>query len=206
MKQIRRDDGRLYYQDEDGYEVAAIAGASADDIVVEDDDDEEEDEEPEDEKEDDEPKGGMDAEEAERVRKALKKANEEAKRFRLENKQLKSKTEDEQERMIREAREEESGKYKGIIAQLAFKNALAEAGLVSGHNRMAKMLDLEDVEIDEEGSVTGLDDQVKALKKDFPELFSKRKVVEGKGDVGNRDGGPEQKKTSAERIAEMANS
>lgn len=179
-------------------------GADGDDTGEEDDDDDDDDD---DDGVDETP---MAAEEAARVRRALKKANEEAKKFRLEAKELREKTEDEADKAVREAREEAEAEttkvWKSRFVKAEAKSALIDAGLKQGVNRMVSLIEVDDVEVDDDGEVTGgLSEQVTALKKEFPDLFSKSKQVGGKGDTGNRrepdDAG--KSKSSAERIAAL---
>lgn len=164
----------------------------------EDDDDSDDDEE---EEESDEP---ITADEAKKIRAALKKANDEAKRYRLEAKELKKKTASDDEKAVIDAVEaataEVEGKYKGLLVRAEAKGALTDAGLTSGHDRFLKMLDMDSITVEDDGSIEGLEEQIQGLKKDFPEVFDTKKKVAGKADAGGKT--PANKKmTSAERIA-----
>jgi hypothetical protein len=124
-----------------------------------------------------------------RTQAALKKANAEAKKHRLDAKALRAATESAAEKATREAGEanDAAGRYKGLVVRSAARAALATAGVKGTPDRALKLLDITDLEIDEDGDVVGLDEQVRALKKDWPDLFA------GKGssrvDAGNPGGG-----------------
>lgn len=167
----------------------------------EEEDDDTDDTDDEEEEESDEP---ISAEEAKKIRAALKKANDEAKRYRLEAKKLKKETATDSEKAIITAKEEAEkaveDKYKGLLVRAEAKAALTDAGLTSGHERFIKMLDMDAIEVEDDGDIEGLTEQIQALKKDFPEVFDAKKKVAGKADAGGKT--PANKKmTSAERIA-----
>lgn len=102
---------------------------------------------------------------------------------------LKQQNESEQERALREAREEAaneaSSTWKSRFVKAEAKQALTAAGLSKAQDRMLNLIDLETVEIDDDGAVSGLDDQINELKDEFPELFATKRRV-GKGDTGDR--------------------
>lgn len=101
-------------------------------------------------------------------------------------------------------------KYASKIAGQAARAALKEAGALGNVSRLVQMLDLDEVEIDDDGEVTGgLEDQVEALKAELPQLFAapepqkktaKRTPVTRAGAAGRQDPAPEYK-SSAERMA-----
>jgi hypothetical protein len=207
-------DGHPWYFFEDGSHFPAIMGGNG----ADDDEEDEEDEEDEDEEDDDDDEGqqtgAMSAEEASRVRAALKKANREAKKYRQEARKLKKTNETETERKIREAKEEAAGaaeaKFKKIAVRAEAKAQFAQAGLNGKADRFLKMIDLEDVEVDDDGEIDGLDDQIEAIKAEFPEVFGdeddegnnkrKRKKV-SRIDSGNKESKSGGKKSTAEKIA-----
>lgn len=160
-------------------------------------------------KDDDTP---LSASEAAAIRAALKKANAEAKQYRLEAKKLREQNESENEKALREAREsaatEVEGKYKRKIVNAEAKALLAQAGLTSNSDRFVRMVDLEAVTVTEEGDVDGLDDQISAIKDEFPELFKTeetstrpRRRSNGSLDAGHRSGRSDKPMSSAEKIA-----
>lgn len=108
----------------------------------------------------------------------LKKANGQAAAHRKEADDLKRKGETEAEANARQAREEAeasaSKAWKPRIVKQAARAALVEAGLTGAPDRLLKLVDVDQVEVDDDGEVSGLDDQIKALKKEYPELFAKR--------------------------------
>lgn len=128
-----------------------------------------------------------------RTQAALKKANEDAKRHRLRNKELEEAArtgETDHEKALREAREEGEKRYRTPLVRTAVRGALVEAGALaflqeekdpdsgaarekgeSRLNRLMKLVDMEGLDVDEDGSVSGLDAAVDELRKDYPELF-----------------------------------
>ena len=199
-------DGRRHYEFDDGTLLPVIAGGAGDEDPPE---EEEEQEEEEEEEEEPPPPDEKDETLGPAGKKALEQERQRRKELERENKKLRAKTEGDQEKALREARESEASRHQGAIARMAFRTALIDAGLTTGHARLVKMLDLADVEVevddDGEVEVTGLDDQVKDLKKDFPELFSKKSGVGGKGDAGNKvDNAGGEKKSTAEKLAAYA--
>ncbi|WP_326779717.1 phage scaffolding protein [Streptomyces longwoodensis] len=129
-----------------------------------------------------------------RTQAALKKANDDAKRHRLRNKELEEKArgdETEHEKALREAREEGEKRYRTPLVRTAVRGALVEAGALAflqeekdpesgtarekGENRLKRLLklvDLDGLDVDEDGAVSGLEAAVDELRRDYPELFS----------------------------------
>lgn len=96
-------------------------------------------------------------------------------------------------------------KFKKLFVNTAAKSALAEAGLTTGTDRFLKLIDFDNVEVDEDGNISGLDDQIAELKDEFKELLApkeapKKPVVKGDG-AGRRET-PVTPKSSAELLAE----
>lgn len=76
------------------------------------------------------------------------------------------------------ARAEAEAQYKPIIVNKEARLALVAAGLSPDTSdarmkRLLKMIDLSDVDVDEDGEVSGLDDQIDQIKETLPELFRK---------------------------------
>ena len=129
-----------------------------------------------------------------RTQAALKKANDDAKRHRLRNKELEEKArgdETEHEKALRVAREEGEKRYRTPLVQTAVRGALVEAGALgflqdekdptsqdardkgeSRLKRLLKLVDTETLDVDEDGSVSGLEAAVDDLRRDYPELFA----------------------------------
>jgi hypothetical protein len=114
--------------------------------------------------------------EVERMQRALAKANAEAKDWRTKHKALTDQHSTDADKAAREQAEAAERKYKPLAVRAAAKAAFLEAGLQGGTpERVAKlvrMLDLDSIAIDDDGDVRGLDEQVKAVKADYPELFT----------------------------------
>lgn len=85
-------------------------------------------------------------------------------------------------------------KYKPMLVRQAARAAFAEAGLVTGKNgnadaamkRVIRLLDLDDLDVDEDGSVDGLDEQIAEIKQEFPDLFGS--ATGGRRRTGSVDG------------------
>jgi hypothetical protein len=129
-----------------------------------------------------------------RIQAALKKANDDAKRHRLRNRELEDQgraNETEHEKALRLAREEGEKRFREPLVKTAARGALIEAGALSfiaeekdpesreakekGDSRLTrllKLLDTDGLDIDEQGSVTGLEAAVDDLRRDYPELFA----------------------------------
>ena len=99
-------------------------------------------------------------------------------------------------------------KYKPMVVRAHARAAFAEAGLVipkdkadSALARAFRLLDLDDIDIDADGNVAGLEEQIADLRGDFPDLFTARNARPPKVDGANRETGSAQKQTSADKIA-----
>lgn len=117
-------------------------------------------------------------EDYEKIQKALAKANAESKQRREQIQALQRQSEDDAGKAVREAQEAAERKLKPVAVRSAAKAAFLEAGLQGGSDRVAKMtrlLDLDAIEIDDDGEVSGLAEQVAAVKADYPELFTTEK-------------------------------
>lgn len=114
-------------------------------------------------------------EDYEKLQKALAKANAEAKQRREALQAMQRQSEGDSEKAVREAQEAAERKLKPVAVRAAAKAALLEAGYQNPTSerltRAIRQLDLDALEIDDEGEVSGLADQVKAYKDDYPELF-----------------------------------
>jgi hypothetical protein len=129
-----------------------------------------------------------------RTQAALKKANDDAKRHRLRNKELEDKArgdETEHEKALREAREEGEKRYRQPLVRTAARSALVEAGALaflqdekepdsdaarekgeSRLSRLLKLVDMDGLDVGDDGSVSGLEAAIDDLRRDYPELFS----------------------------------
>lgn len=116
-----------------------------------------------------------------------------------------------EDQIRREAEEAAMAKAKPGLVRSAAKDALRSAGLIvpekngdSAYTRAYRLLDMDAIDVDEDGSVSGVEDQVKAVKRDYPELFAKKgasRVNLGAG--SNRDDAGQKSDTSANKLAAM---
>lgn len=173
----------------------------------------------------------------ERVQSALGKANAEAKKHRLRAKELTRKQEADQQARERAAAESEGRteqyeqalaaaaeaeqRYKPLAVRSAARAAFLEVGLrldpaapdrsAARLKSMIRMLDLDEIEIDDDGEVVGLDTQIAEIKDSYPELFgplqveppvAKRKVRRIDA-AAIPDSGYEASLTTGEKIAQQ---
>jgi hypothetical protein len=189
---ISRPPGTVLGYRADGRPIHVIAGGAEDDepdIVVDDEpepepaDDPEPEAEPEPEpddkpkpkppaKKEDEYKAPSQSEWA-RTQAALKKANEDAKRHRLRNKELEDQgraNESDHEKALREAREEGERRFREPMKKSGVRAALAEAGF-SAPDRLMKLIDWDAISVDDDGDLIGAEAEVDRVKADYPELL-----------------------------------
>lgn len=73
------------------------------------------------------------------------------------------------------AEAETIAKWKPLVVNNAARSALTGAGLIGSPDRLLRLLDLDEIDVDSEtGEIDGLTEQVTDLKKDYPHLFRKR--------------------------------
>jgi hypothetical protein len=139
------------------------------------------------------------------------KADLRAKNRELEELRRTSETADETARReaAESAQKAADAKYKPISARAALLEAGVKPARVKG---ALKLLDLDEIEIDEDGEVIGLDAQVATLKDEWPELFAepdgdqakKPGARPGRGaDGADRKPAPKKELTATERQAAM---
>ena len=115
-----------------------------------------------------------------------------------------------EESIRREAEEAALAKAKPGLVKAAARDAFRSAGLLLPEKgdaapaiaRALRLIDMDTVDVDEDGDVTGIDDAVKAVKREYPELFARkgaRAVNAGAG--SNTDGAGKPSVSSADRIA-----
>lgn len=112
-----------------------------------------------------------------RTQAALKKANDDAKRHRLRNKELEDKArgdETEHEKQLREAREEGEKRFREPMKRSGVKAALVEAGFTSP-DRLMKLVDWDAVTVDDDGELLGIEAEVDRVKGEYPELLQQDK-------------------------------
>lgn len=103
-------------------------------------------------------------------------AMDDAKETRAEVKRLREQAEE-------AGSDEEISKWKSRALKAEAKSNLERQG-IKDPERILKYINLDGVDFDEDGAVTGLDDKVNEVKADFPELFdAKRKASRASADI-----------------------
>jgi hypothetical protein len=93
-------------------------------------------------------------------------------------------------------------KYKPALEKNAVKAALDDSGCDPAYRDLIRnSLDLTDVEYDDEGRAVGLDDQIAALKIQYPQVFSKKSAPTPRrtGGAAEVDGGQRQPPPAAKK-------
>lgn len=123
------------------------------------------------------PKGETPEEENSRLRAALQKANKDARRHRLAAREATSKKAtdgDDLDAKIAAARAEATDladtAWGKRLVKVEAKAALAQAGAINAQ-RATGLLDLDDIELTDDGEVLGLEQAIKDLRKEMPALF-----------------------------------
>lgn len=141
----------------------------------------------------------------ERMQRALAKANAEAKDWRTKHKTLADQHSTDADKAAREQAEAAERKYKPLAVRAAAKAAFLEAGLQGGSpervTKLVRMLDLDSITIDDDGDVRGLDEQVKAVKADYPELFTTQEKRPPRVSAGDKPPTNGRVLTTGEKIA-----
>ncbi|MFE7461657.1 phage scaffolding protein [Nocardiopsis terrae] len=76
-------------------------------------------------------------------------------------------------------------RYKLPLARTAAKAALADAGWTGkDFGKVMKLIDLDDVELDEDDEIIGIEDQVDDIKSEFPDWFRRRSASSSRGGTG----------------------
>ncbi|WP_018502994.1 phage scaffolding protein [Parafrankia discariae] len=161
------------------------------------------------------PKGPT-ADQWKRTQAALAKANEEARKFRLEARTLRDEKRS-QERATRTAGDEHAAaveaardegeqtataRYKPLAIRAQARAELVAAGAPAEKvARLLRLIELEQVDVDPDGDVTGLDDQINQIRVDYPELFAQPKVSRPRGDGADKRPEPNKPKSSAAALA-----
>jgi len=115
-----------------------------------------------------------------RMMKQLELANKQAKERREELEEIRRKTLPEAERKIEDARAEAlasaTSRYHVIIAKQAAKAGLLSAGLQGDADDALELVKTDNLVVDENGEVSGLDSEINRIKTKFPTLFAAPKV------------------------------
>ncbi|EQM33010.1 phage scaffolding protein [Rhodococcus erythropolis] len=105
-----------------------------------------------------------DTNELDQMREALKNANGESAAHRHKVKEL-----EQQLQELSETADRVTAKYR----QTQIGAQLERNGITN--RKITKLIDLEALELDEDGNVTGLDEQIESVKTEFPELFETKR-------------------------------
>lgn len=96
-------------------------------------------------------------------------------------------------------------KFKDLFVKTAAKSALTAAGFSKATDRFVKMIDFDDLDIDDDGNIDGLDEQIEVLKKEFADVIAPkapvRKTVKTDA-AGSREPAPTAK-SSASKLSEQ---
>jgi hypothetical protein len=143
------------------------------------------------------------------LQKARKDHEAELERVRSGGKKAKSKDDEDDETVDAEAIREATRREERAAADVRTKKAEARGALRGAgipSDRVAKavgLLDLDDLDVDEDGNVDGLDDAIDELKKEWPELFPGKGAKQrrrGSGPAGDDD----ERKTKRKLTADQA--
>lgn len=63
-------------------------------------------------------------------------------------------------------------KFRGLFVKQAAKSEFLAAGLTGQPDRLIRMLDMDEIDVSDDGEVTGLKEQIEDIKADFPDLFA----------------------------------
>lgn len=100
-------------------------------------------------------------------------AKRQLRELRQELEKLQRANETAEETARREAAEEAQRKADAKYKPISVRASLLEAGVKPSRVKGAlRLINLDEIEIDEDGEVTGLDSQVAALREEWPELFA----------------------------------
>lgn len=112
------------------------------------------------------------------VRRELRQAQRELRTLRATKGKDGGKDDESDEDAEAKAEERARELAKPRLVRAEARTALKEAGLIGTADRLLKLLDLKEIDVDYdddgEAEIDGLDEQITDLKKDYPELFRKR--------------------------------
>lgn len=148
----------------------------------------------------------------------VKAKNAEIRELKAElKKSLDSKLEDDGVKNTLAEAERRAVKFRDIAVNKEAALALTEAGAKVSTKRLIKLLDLQDVDIDDSGNVSGLADAIAELKEESPEFFKSEELEEeeikpkraavkraGSADGGNKTPPQPKQPSTAELFAKMA--
>lgn len=128
---------------------------------------------------------------------ALERAKADAKRYREESEQLKTDIAKLQDSVngLQEERGTLRDKAKRALVGKEINNANVD--------RIMKFLDIDSIDFDDEGNLTGVDDAVNKVKADLPELFDTKKQVGGAADLFTQGDPPKPLSGSEAQVARL---
>lgn len=145
-----------------------------------------------------------------RLEVTLRREREARKTAEAQLRTLQQANETDADKRQREAEEAAQAKYKPTAIKAVARAALIEAKYKKSADSGVRLIDMELVDVDEDGNITGLEDQIAWLKTEYAELFESdvppqakpaAKRTAPKIDAGNKPPVEDQPKSSAERIA-----
>ena len=111
--------------------------------------------------------------------------------------------------VVAKAREDADGVWKPRVVKMAARSAFVEAGLVlpkgredQTMSRALKLLNMDEVDVTEDGDVDGLSEQIAEVRADFPELFARR--APRNVDASDRGAAGGKPKSSAQLLVDAA--
>lgn len=111
-----------------------------------------------------------------KLQRQLKRANNQAVKYKqaAKEKETTAPSDDEVEAAKAEAEKAVEAKYKTRIVNSEAASMLKDMGLKGKPDRLLKLLDLDEIDVEDDG-VEGLEEQLDALKADFPDLFEDKR-------------------------------
>jgi hypothetical protein len=126
------------------------------------------------------------------LKKALASERQRAKGLDKQLTELRKQNATDAERALIEAKEAASAEAEGRVKPPLIKALVAaelrSAGVQGPTNRLVGLLDLAKIDLNDDGELEGLDDQITGLKQEFPNLFAAA-VQNGAPRAGNANGG-----------------
>lgn len=115
------------------------------------------------------------------AKKALERERARVKRLKerlsaAEKRATSAPSDDDKVKAAEQAGQQADAKWKPRVIKQAARGALAEAGAMNPQ-RLVGLLKIDDLEVDDDGEVDGLEDEIDRLKDEFPELFRKKRAA-----------------------------
>lgn len=142
---------------------------------------------------------------------ALRKARKDAREAKRAKPQEPTSEAPDVDKVKAEAIAEAAAQWKPRVVKQAARSAFLEAGLVlpkdnadAAMSRALKLLEMDDLDITDDGQVDGLREQVDEIKRDFPELFAAPRTRPGRIDSADKAGQTNGKpRSTADHIANL---